>query len=144
MRDYCILQQSLSLCSPSGWHVQLLAVLCHSGHTAHSQVLYLRWPNPRCVEREGYNLPAVFWVVNPLASSVHTNGNLSSAAEGVMIYKEKGKKNLQANPRHIKTLEGEEVRPLPSTHLLAAAGGPTGTWLDWDVNATGFITLMHA
>lgn len=53
-------------------------VLCQTGHEAHSQVLYLQWLNPCCVTVEGYNLPAVFWVVYLLPSSVHTNGNLTS------------------------------------------------------------------
>lgn len=40
------------------------------------------------MEREGYNLPAVFWVVNLPVLSVHTNGNLTSVL-GVMMYKER-------------------------------------------------------
>lgn len=83
-RDYCILRQSFSLHSCAWLACSATAVLSHSGHTTHSQTLYLRWPNPRCVEQEEYNLPAVFVMVDLPVVSVHTNGNLTFVQEDTM------------------------------------------------------------
>lgn len=82
MRDYCICGSPWAGGRRLVGRTRCSVIL---GTARRSPALYLRWSDPCSVEREGYNLPVVFCLVNRSLMSVHTNGRLTSVA-GVMMY----------------------------------------------------------